>query len=112
LQIVLTQDTMNREVSITSHLSPLFYLWGSALTLQPEVLKQQKLDPTVLLSSSPQAWTGPGDAQLTQASLQPSASSRQQYPLAVLVRGQFPDAYAGQERPAWPQPLITPGMPP
>jgi ABC-2 type transport system permease protein len=112
LQIVLTQDTMNREVSITSHLSPLFYLWGSALTLQPEVLKQQKLDPTVLLSSSPQAWTVPGDAQLTQASLQPSASSRQQYPLAVLVRGQFPDAYAGQERPAWPQPLITPGMPP
>jgi ABC-type transport system involved in multi-copper enzyme maturation permease subunit/ABC-type uncharacterized transport system involved in gliding motility auxiliary subunit len=112
LHIMLTQDTMNRDVSITSHLAPVFYLWGSALTLQPEVFKQQKLDTTVLLSSSPQAWTVPGDAQLTNASLQPPAGGRQQYPLAVLVRGQFPDAYAGQERPAWPQAPVHPGMPP
>jgi len=30
----------------------------------------------------------------------------------VLVRGQFPDAYAGKERPAWPPPASAPGMPP
>ena len=31
LHIVVPQDTMNPTRSITSHLSPLFYLWGSAL---------------------------------------------------------------------------------
>jgi len=92
LHIVLTQDSMNRDVSITSALSPLFYLWGSALTLQHDVLKQHQLDTTVLLSSSPQAWRVAGDTQLTATSLQPPASGRQQFPLAVLVRGQFPDA--------------------
>jgi ABC-type transport system involved in multi-copper enzyme maturation permease subunit/ABC-type uncharacterized transport system involved in gliding motility auxiliary subunit len=111
LHMVLTQETMNREVSITSHLSPVFYLWGSALTLQPEVLKQHQLGTTVLLSSSPQAWTVSGEAQLTAANLQPPASGRQQYPLAVLMRGQFPDAYTGKDRPAWPQAPVTPGMP-
>jgi ABC-type transport system involved in multi-copper enzyme maturation permease subunit/ABC-type uncharacterized transport system involved in gliding motility auxiliary subunit len=108
LHIILPQDVMNREVSITGHLSPVFYLWGSALKLQPEVLKQHQLDLTVLLSSSPRAWTVPGDAQLTSASLRPPATGGHQYPLAVLIRGQFPDAYAGQDRPAWPQ---APGQP-
>jgi hypothetical protein len=28
------------------------------------------------------------------------------------MRGQFPDAYAGKERPAWPAPVAAPGMPP
>jgi ABC-2 type transport system permease protein len=111
LHILLPQDAMNREVSITSHLSPLFYLWGSALKLQPEVLKQHQLASTVLLSSSPQAWTVHNDSQLTAASLRPPASGRQRYPLALLIRGQFPDVYAGKERPAWPQAPSQPGMP-
>jgi ABC-type uncharacterized transport system involved in gliding motility auxiliary subunit len=34
-----------------------------------------------------------------------------EYPLMVLVSGQFPDAFAGQPRPAWP-PASQPGMPP
>lgn len=112
LHIVLTQATMNREVSITSRLAPLFYLWGSALQLQPDVFKQHKLTSTLLLSSSPQAWSVPGDVPLTAESVQPPAGSRQQYPLALLVRGQFPEAYASTERPAWPQAPAPPGMPP
>jgi ABC-type transport system involved in multi-copper enzyme maturation permease subunit len=112
LHIVLPQAAMNRDVSVTSHLAPLFYLWGSALQLQSEVLKQQKLMHTVLLSSSPQAWSMPGTAPLTPESVQPPASGRRQYPLAVLVRGQFPNVYTGKERPAWPQAPAAPGMPP
>jgi ABC-type transport system involved in multi-copper enzyme maturation permease subunit/ABC-type uncharacterized transport system involved in gliding motility auxiliary subunit len=112
LHIVVTQSTMNPEISITSRLSPLFYLWGSALTLQPEVLKQHQLNATVLFSSSPKAWSVPGDTSLTAATLQPPATGQQQYPLAVFVRGQFPDLYSGKERPAWPQPPSQPGMPP
>jgi ABC-type uncharacterized transport system involved in gliding motility auxiliary subunit len=90
----------------------LFYLWGSALQLQADVLKQHQLEQTVLLSTSPQAWTIPADTTLTAASLQPPAARGQRYPLAVLVHGQFPDTFAGEARPAWPQTPQAPGMPP
>jgi len=110
LHITIPQETMNRQVSITSHLSPLFYLWGSALKLQPEVLARQQLEHTVLFSTTPRAWTVAPEAQLTPADLQPPPRG-QQRPLAVLVRGQFPDVYAGTERPAWPEPPPHPGMP-
>ncbi len=112
LHIMLTQDSMNHEVSITSNLSPLVYLWGSALALRPDVLTQHQLEHTVLLSTSPEAWTVPSDAPLTSVSLQTPASGLQQYPLAVLVRGQFPDVEAGKKRPPWPQAPQPPGMPP
>jgi len=111
LHMMIAQDTMNRTVSITGNLSPLFYLWGSALTLQPDVLTRHQLESTVLFSTTPGAWTVAAEAQLTAADLQPPAHG-QQWPLAVLVRGQFPDVYAGTERPAWPAPAPPyPGMP-
>src|SRR5262249_3598258 len=111
LHIMIPQDAMNRKVSITSNLSPLFYLWGSALTLQPDVLTRHQLESTVLFSTTPQAWTVAPEAPLTAADLPPAARG-QQRPLAVLVRGQFPDVYAGKERPAWPAPAPQyPGMP-
>ncbi len=110
LHITIAQGTMNPEVSITSNLSPLFYLWGSALKLKREILAKHHLDYTVLFSTSPHAWTVPAEAPLSAASLQPPSRGHQ-YPLAVLVRGQFPDVYAGKERPAWPQQSPHPGLP-
>jgi ABC-type uncharacterized transport system involved in gliding motility auxiliary subunit len=100
LHIMVPQDTMNRTVSITSHLSPLFYVWGSALTVQPETLKKYQLENTVLFSTSPRAWTVPNNVDLTEAHFTPPAQG-QQRPLALLLHGQFPDVYAGKERPAW-----------
>jgi ABC-type uncharacterized transport system involved in gliding motility auxiliary subunit len=111
MHIMIPQDAMNRKVSITSNLSPLFYLWGSALKLQPDVMTRHQLQHEVLFSTTPRAWTVAPEAQLTPADLQPPAQG-QQRPLAVLVRGQFPDVYAGKERPAWPPPQSAPGMPP
>src|SRR5712692_3372561 len=110
LHIMISQDTMNRKISITSNLSPLFYLWGSALKLQPDVLGRHQLEYSVLFSTSPRAWTIAPEAQLTANDLQPPVQGQQQ-PLAVLVRGQFPDVYAGQERPAWPPPAPSTGRP-
>jgi ABC-2 type transport system permease protein len=111
LHIMIPQDNMNRQVSITSRLSPLFYLWGNALRLQADVLTQKQLTSTVLFYTSPRSWTVPAETQLASAHLQPPAQG-QQRPLAVLVRGQFADVFAGKERPAWPQTPPTPGMPP
>jgi ABC-type uncharacterized transport system involved in gliding motility auxiliary subunit len=112
LHIIVTQVSMNPDVSITTHLSSLFYLWGSALQLQSDILKQHQLEETVLLSTSPQAWTIPAETTLTAESLQPPVSGGRQYPLAALVHGQFPDTFAGKARPAWPQTPQAPGMPP
>jgi ABC-type transport system involved in multi-copper enzyme maturation permease subunit/ABC-type uncharacterized transport system involved in gliding motility auxiliary subunit len=113
LHITLGQDAMNQEASITSNLSPLFYLWGSALAVKSDVMDKNKLDHQVLLHTTPNAWTLPANAQLTSAGLQPPAGGGQQYPLALLVRGQFPDTFAGKPRPAWPAPAPQqPGMPP
>ncbi len=53
----------------------------------------------------------PPDAQLTSASLKPPVGGGQPYPLAVLVRGQFPDTFTDQARPAWPQAPPQPGRP-
>jgi ABC-2 type transport system permease protein len=111
LHIVLPQSALNPEVSITSHLAPLFYLWGSPLDVTAKTLHEHGLASTVLLTSSDQAWTIPADAQLTEESLNPPASGGRTYPLAVLIRGQFPDVFAGKERPAWPQTPPQPGAP-
>ena len=43
LHMTIPQQAMNGSVSITSRLAPLFYLWGSALSLQPEVLRDHGL---------------------------------------------------------------------
>ena len=102
LHIVLPQETMNLTVSITSHLSSLFYLWGSALRLQPEILNQHRLSYMTLLSSSPKAWTVPNETELSTSNIQPPSQGGRIFPLAVLIRGQFPDVYAGKEPPAWP----------
>lgn len=111
LHITLPQEVMNRQVSITSHLAPLFYLWGSALKLRGETLQQHQLQHTVLFTTSPKAWLVSADAQLSAASLQPPSSGGQQYPLAILVQGQFPDVYSDTPRPPWPPPPVPHGTP-
>ena len=89
IHITIPQQSMNTDISITSRLAPLFYLWGSALTLQPEILHDNGLEATALFSSSARAWSVPSDAELTPDNLEPPTTG-QQHPLAVLVEGQFP----------------------
>ncbi|MDE0204647.1 MAG: Gldg family protein [Candidatus Tectomicrobia bacterium] len=111
MHILLTQESMNTNVSITSRLSPLFYLWGSALDLRGDALQENGLESTVLLTSSPQAWALDQDVSITPDTIQRPDVRGQRFPLAVLVRGQFPDVYAGVERPAWEPPPAQPGAP-
>ena len=48
---------------------------------------------------------------MTPETLQRPDVEGQRFPLAVLARGQFPDVYAGVERPAWEPPPAQPGAP-
>jgi len=58
----------------------------------------------VLMRSTPKSWKVSKDADVTTASFQPPATGTQSYPLMVLVKGQFPDAFEGKDRPEWPKP--------
>ena len=108
LHMTIPQQAMNAAVSITSRLAPLFYLWGSALNLQPDVLHDHGLDATVLFATSPRAWRVPSDAELTADNLEPPSTGHQ-YPLAVLVEGRFPPANGSPAPDASPGKLIVVG---
>ncbi len=71
------------------------------------------------MSSSERSWTV--DSTVRQLRPQdveePAGSKLGAYPLMAFVEGQFPDAFAGKERPAWPKapqqgPLGQFGQPP
>jgi ABC-type uncharacterized transport system involved in gliding motility auxiliary subunit len=105
VQIKVVGDQINRDVSITSRLSSLFYLWGSALSINTEKLGGLGLKSKTLFTSSPESWEAehhPGN--LTNEDLAaPPRSETGRLPLAVLVEGQFPDVYEGKDVPDWPK---------
>lgn len=109
--IVVGNAAMDAESPVTNRLSQILYLWGTALDLKGDKLKELNLEARVLMRSSNGAWTIPGDAQMTGQSFEAPATG-QSYPLMAAVTGQFPDAYADTPRPAWPKPQQQPGMPP
>ncbi len=104
IQILLSPSEMNPKISITSRLSTFFYLWGSALKVDLDKIKAQKLKLQVLLSSSKKSWTvpfKPGTMNPEDLNLMPK-SPKGPFPLAILAQGQFEDAFKGKEVPAWP----------
>ncbi len=109
--ILVNNDTMDLATSITSRLSSVFYLWGTALKLDNEKLKKNTLEAKTLMSTSASAWKITKDAKLTSDSFEPPAKG-EKYPLMAMISGQFPDAFEGKERPAWPAPPQQPGQPP
>lgn len=105
IQILITESGMNPNVSITSRLSPLFYLWGTALKIDDAKLKSQGLKIETLLHSSQDSWTVPfpeGTLTPPQLALKKGISRIGPFPLAVMVQGQFADAFEGKPAPQWP----------
>lgn len=112
MHIRVTNKSMNTDTSITSRLSDIFYLWGTALSLDEETLTKHGLESKVLMSTTDRAWTIPADSPLTNAVCQPPESGGQRYPLMAMISGQFPDAFQDKPRPAWPVAQPRPGQPP
>lgn len=105
IQVLVTESGMNDKLSITSSLSSLFYLWGTALKIDQPKVDGQGLEVKELLSSSPQSWTVPfKSGQIKGTDLEPNSNGRTgPFSLALLVEGQFADAYEGQDVPEWPK---------
>jgi ABC-type transport system involved in multi-copper enzyme maturation permease subunit/ABC-type uncharacterized transport system involved in gliding motility auxiliary subunit len=102
--IVVNSSSMNPDFSLTSRLGQVFFLWGSAIAIDGEKTKENKLRVTRLIQTSRQAWKVPAEKELTQGDLEgPSDGKYVQYPVMVYVEGQFPDAFEGKGPPAWPK---------
>lgn len=105
--ILLTNESMNPDISISSRLANVFYLWGSALEIDEARMEELGLAHTVLMSTTPNA------ANRTQQEIvQTLNDGSEQFPVAVFVEGQFPDVFAERGRPEWPEPAPMPGQPP
>jgi len=105
VQIKVVPEQMNKDISITSRLSTLLYMWGSALELDVEKIKEFGLESETLFTSSPHSWKVPYHAgKLTNQDITPPPTEElSSFPLALFVRGQFPDAFEGKEVPEWPK---------
>ncbi len=104
IHILIKEEGMNQNVSMTSRLSMMLYLWGSALNLNEQQLTDHALKFTKLLWSSSQSWQTPYHAgPLTVADFDSKRhSSSGKFPLSVMVEGTFPDPFEGKPAPAWP----------
>lgn len=113
IQIILTPKEMNPKVSITSRLSTLFYIWGTALKVDANKIKEKKLSVQTLLTSSPESWDIPFQSVPFNAeALNPQQQSAYgPFPLAILVEGQFTDPFSGKAVPAWEEKPMQPESP-
>lgn len=113
VQINVTNANMSADMSVTARLDNVTYLWGTALTIDSEKLKELGLESEVIMTTTKEAWTIPGDTMaLKEQDFLPPVSGRDEFPLMVLVKGQFPDAFKDEARPAWAAVPPAPGMPP
>lgn len=104
IQILINENGMNPDVSITSRLQPLFYLWGTAIKTDEAKLQSQNLKSRVLFNSSKDSWTVPYvEGVMTPRQLERQPASRPgPLPLGLIIEGQFADVYEGQPAPQWP----------
>ena len=111
IHIRVNPDMMNQELSITSRLSPLLYLWGSALTVDRQALEHHQLTAHTLFTSSQDSWLIPSSrmGSLSPTMRRAAGDPRGPFPLAVLVQGQFPDAFPGTTKSAAPGKLVVIG---
>ncbi len=111
MHMLINNSTMNPSAPMTSRLSSVFYLWGTALDLNKDELAKHNLTAETIMSTTDRAWAVPADKKLTDQDIK-GPPSGQSYPLMAEITGQFPDAYKDKPRPAWPPAQPQPGMPP
>ena len=90
VQVNITPENMNKDVSITNRISSLFYLWGSALDVDEEKVKEHELKVTPLIYTSNKSWTVSGINRLKETDFEVPETT-QEYLVAAMVEGQFPD---------------------
>ncbi|MCK5214334.1 MAG: Gldg family protein [Candidatus Omnitrophica bacterium] len=102
MQIIINQDNMNQDVSITGRLSSMFYLFGTALKLDDGKMEVNQLKKTVLFRSSPESWEVKYmPVPLSKDAVLHTGEYTGNFPLSVLLEGQFPNVFEGEDIPDW-----------
>ncbi len=104
MQVLITPESMNPDVSISGRLSSMLYLWGSGVDIDHKKIEEFGLKARVLFTTSKKSWALPfkGGA-LAPANVAPGRGDYQpNIPLAVLLEGQFPNVFEGRDVPPWP----------
>ena len=103
MQIKVLPDSMNQNISITSDLSALLYLWGNNLEIDKKVLAKKGIGLLTLFETSPYSWTRPfHPGYLSEQDLVPSETEFSQRPLAVMLKGRFKNPFGEKGIPKWP----------
>ncbi len=104
MQILVPQPQMNSGASLTNRIGSLLYLWGTPVTLDAAALQRHGLETTTLFTSSDKCWSEEFTEGVVPGSHFNAAGRKFDgpQPLAVLVTGTFPDAFAGRPVPPWP----------
>ena len=110
---VLVPDTgMNDQVAVTARLGQLLMPWSSSLWVNDERVAEAGLSATPLLWSTEESWQVPAhQGNLKTPDVTPPDEFGGPYPLAVLLEGSFPDAFAGAAVPGWIQDVPGEPMP-
>ncbi len=105
MQIRVAGTQMDASSPVVNRIGSLFYLWGTPVDTDPAKLSAAHLKATTLMSSSPDCWQEPWSAgPVTTQMITPAGKKMLgAQPLAVMVEGIFPDAWAGRPTPAWPE---------
>ncbi len=104
IQVKVTDNSMNQNLSITNRTAGLLYLWGTALKPDKGKIEQIGLKAETLLNSSPKTWTVPfSGGFISGEDIDPKKHELiGPQPLGMLLTGQFPDVTSGKAVPQWP----------
>jgi len=115
MHIMVKSTGMNQESELTRSLTGIFYLWGSALSVDKDAIGKNGLNVQTLFKSGPRSWVRVTAPQLVKEDIDKpkSASELKSFPLAVMIEGQIPYAYTDKPRPEWAvEPQANPMQPP
>jgi len=100
--IKVNAENINSDVSISNKISEIFYMYGSRLLVNKDIMKENNLDFKTLFTSSNVSWTregmGYGNIDVSEPA---SEDVLKNQPLGVLVEGKFKSKYVDQNIPKW-----------
>lgn len=105
VQISVTESQMAQDSPLTNRIGSIFYLWGTPFETDTEKLTANNLAVQELIYSSDNCWQEPwSEGPVLGSAFNPRDQKMLgAQPLGLMLSGQFPDTFDGQEVPAWPQ---------
>lgn len=97
---LIKEEGLHRENVITRYLKRIFFLKAASLDLNQEVIKNQNIKETVLVSSSSKSWVMRGRVSFNPMMMRPPNESKMKsQKLALMLSGEFESFFKNREAP-------------